>query len=64
MLRASPTFLREEWRNKNRGRLPYMSNTDCGPGRAGGFPVCNEQHTHAPEYNFAKKYLEGSAGLT
>jgi hypothetical protein len=30
-----------EWKSTDRGRLPYMSNTDCRPGRAGGFPGCN-----------------------
>jgi hypothetical protein len=32
-----------EWKSTDRGRLPYMSNTDCRPGRAGGFPGCNKK---------------------
>jgi hypothetical protein len=39
--RSVDSFAKKNGKTQNRGRLPQMSNSDCRPGRAGGFPGCN-----------------------
>jgi len=36
--RSVDSFAKKNGKTQNRGRLPQMSNSDCRPGRAGGFP--------------------------